>query len=154
MPFVSVLYSFICASTTEFTWLSKFCTLQLSSTFYLYLDPSWCRVSVLKGTNNFFKLFKKTICKGVCTKKRFILFPPPFPPLNCPPYRFKGSPAHARPNVIYKTSFKNDPSFSTLFPSILNLLYMWQVYLYNWLNEKNGDGLTGIYCLCVSFISF
>ncbi len=44
------LYSFISAPTTAFTWLSKFCTLQLSSIFYLSTDLSRCRVSFQKGT--------------------------------------------------------------------------------------------------------
>jgi len=47
------LYLFICVPTTSFTWLSTFCTLQLSSTFYLSQDHSWCRASFLKGTYNF-----------------------------------------------------------------------------------------------------
>ncbi len=55
------------------------------------MDPSWCRVSFMKETYNFFLLFKKTIYKGVCTLKctgkRFI--PPPFPPLICLPCRIK-----------------------------------------------------------------
>jgi len=41
------LYLFICVPTTSCTWLSTFCTLQLSSTFYLSQDHSWCRASFL-----------------------------------------------------------------------------------------------------------
>jgi hypothetical protein len=36
------LISFICAPTTAFTWLSKFCTLQLSSVFFTYIGNSPC----------------------------------------------------------------------------------------------------------------
>ncbi len=73
------LYSFIYLPTTAFTWLSKFCTSQLSSVSW---DLSWCMVSFLKGDLQFTKLFKNTICTGVCTlkctEKCFI----PFTPLN------------------------------------------------------------------------
>jgi len=78
------LYLFICGPTTTFTWLSKFCTSQLSSIFCLSQEPWSCRVSFLKGTYNF-QLFKKTNCKGACTLKcteqHFI----PFASLICPP---------------------------------------------------------------------
>jgi hypothetical protein len=47
------LYLFICVPTTSCTWLSTFCTLQLSSTIYLSQDQSWCRASFLKGIYNF-----------------------------------------------------------------------------------------------------
>jgi hypothetical protein len=71
------LYLFIGGPTTTFTLLSKFCTSQLSSIFYLSQEPLSCRVSFLKGTYNF-QLFKKAICKGACTlkctEKRFIPF--------------------------------------------------------------------------------
>ena len=52
------LYSLICATTTAFTWLSKFCTLQLSSVFYLYWDLSWCRISFWKGDLQFSNCLK------------------------------------------------------------------------------------------------
>ncbi len=45
------LYLFICVPTTSCTWLSTFCTLQLSSTFYLSQDQSWCILSILLGWN-------------------------------------------------------------------------------------------------------
>ncbi len=85
------LYLFICASTTTFTWLSKFCTSQLSSNFYPSQEPWSCTVSFLKLTYNF-QLFKKAICKDACTLKcteqRFI----PFASLICPPNRIQGKP--------------------------------------------------------------
>ena len=78
------LYLFICGPTTTFTGLSKFCTSQLSSIFYLSQEALSCRVSFLKGTYNF-QLFKNAFCKGACTlkctEKRFI----PFASLICPP---------------------------------------------------------------------
>ncbi len=82
---------------------------------------------IFEGDLQFLKLFKKTICKGVCTlkctKKRFIPFtpppPPPFPPLICPPYtKFEGSPAYAPPNVFYIHLSKTIRLY-TPFPSIL-----------------------------------
>ena len=85
------LYSFICAPTTDVTWLPKFCTFQLSSVFFLSWELSWCRVSFLKGDLQFSKFSKNTICislcKLKCTEKRFIPFTPhpPFSPLVCPP---------------------------------------------------------------------
>ena len=85
------IYLFICGPTTTFTWLSKFCTTQLSSIFYLSQEPFSCRVSFLKGTYNF-QLFKNAFCKGACTlkctEKRFI----PFASLICPPHRIQGKP--------------------------------------------------------------
>ena len=85
------LYLFICGPTTTFTLLSKFCTSQLSSIFYLSQEPLSCRVSFLKGTYNL-QLFKKAIYKGACTlkciEKRFI----PFASLICPPHRIQGKP--------------------------------------------------------------
>jgi hypothetical protein len=74
------LYSFICAPTTAFTWLSKVWTSQFSRVFYQSWDLSWCRVSFLKADLQFSKLFKNKICKRVCTlkctEKRFIPFTP------------------------------------------------------------------------------
>ncbi len=88
------LYSFICTPATAFTWLSKFCTLQLSSVFLpTYLGT--LLVHFWKGTYNFQKLFKNTIYIGVCTlkctKKMFHPLQPPFifsllkEALNMPP---------------------------------------------------------------------
>ncbi len=114
------LYLFICGPTTTFTWLSKFCTSQLSSIFYLSHEPLSCRFSFLKGTYSF-QLFKKTICKGAwtlkCTEKRFI----PFASLICPPHRIQGKPCIRGKNVLYVTSFRNYPSHRLLFPSILSI---------------------------------
>jgi hypothetical protein len=71
--------------------LSKFCSSQLSSIFYLSQEPLSCRVSFLKETYNF-QLFKKAICNGACTlkctEKRFI----PFASLIFPPHRIQGKP--------------------------------------------------------------
>jgi hypothetical protein len=65
------LYLFICAPTIAFTWLSTFCTLHLSSTFQGF---------IFEGGLQFSKLFKMTICKGMCTLKctgkRLITFTP------------------------------------------------------------------------------
>ncbi len=76
LPFV--FYSFICAPTTAFTWLSKFCTYNSVVFFYLSCELSWCRVSFLKGDLQFTKNFKNTICIGLCklkcTEKSFIPF--------------------------------------------------------------------------------
>ncbi len=48
---------------------------------YLSWELSWCKVSFLNGDLQFSKLFKNTICIGVCTLKRnekhFIPFLPP-----------------------------------------------------------------------------
>ncbi len=121
------LYSFICAQTTAFTWLSKFCTLQLPSVFYLSWELCWCRVSFLKGDLQFSKLFKNTICIGVCTfkctEKHFI----PFTPLNflpefVPHTEFKGSPEYVSWNVLCYTYLRNYASFSLQVPSILSIL--------------------------------
>jgi hypothetical protein len=74
------LYLFVCAPTTAFSRLSTFCTLQLSSTFYLFQDTSWVQDFIFEGDLQFSKLFKMTICKGMCklkcTEKRVILFTP------------------------------------------------------------------------------
>ncbi len=68
----------------------NFCTLQLSSIFYLSQEPLMVQGFIFEGDVQCSKLFKKTICKGVCTlkctEKRFIPLPPlppPFPPLIC-----------------------------------------------------------------------
>jgi hypothetical protein len=75
------LYLFICVPTTAFTWLSTFCTWHLSSTFYLSQDTSWVQGFIFEEELQFSKLFKMTICKGMCTlkctEKRVILFTPP-----------------------------------------------------------------------------
>jgi hypothetical protein len=86
------LYSFICAATTAFTWLSKFCTLQHSSDFYLSWELSLCRVSVLKGDLQFKNFFKEhNLYRFVQIKVHWKTFrpfyPPPFSPLVWPPYR-------------------------------------------------------------------
>ncbi len=83
------LYLFICAPTTAFTWLSTFCTLHLSCTFYLSQDTSWVQGFIFGGDLQFSKLFKMTICKGMCTlkctKKRVILFTPSICSINLSP---------------------------------------------------------------------
>jgi hypothetical protein len=78
------LYLSISAPTTAFTWLSTFCTLHLSSTFYLSHDTSWVQGFIFEGDLQFSKLFKMTICEGMCsvlctlkcTEKCVILFTP------------------------------------------------------------------------------
>ncbi len=57
------LYSFICAPTATFTWLSKFCKGQLSSIFYLSQGPSLRRVSFLKGCLNFKSCLRRQLVK-------------------------------------------------------------------------------------------
>ncbi len=74
--------------------------------FYLSWDLSWRRVSFLKGDLQFSKLFKNTICRGLCTlkctEKRFIPFTgPPFSPLICPPYRILRKEALNMPTGMY-----------------------------------------------------
>jgi hypothetical protein len=89
------LYTFIWAPTTAFTWLSKFCTLQVSSVFYLSWELSWCRVSFLKGTYNFQNCLRSQFVKvpvqyvhiKVDWKTFHPFYPPPFAPLICSPYR-------------------------------------------------------------------
>ncbi len=84
----------------------------VSSVSYLSRELFWCRVSFLKGDQQFSKMFKNTICLGVCTlkctEKRFIPFTPPpsipFSPLVRPPYR-----------IFFQPS-------SPLYPSILSIL--------------------------------
>ncbi len=115
------LYSFICAPTTAFTWLSKFCTLQLSSVFYLSWELSWRRVSFSKGDLQFSKNFKNTICIGLCklkcTEKRFIPFTPSIFSLS-----LSSMNIHATWNVLYHTSLRNYAVFSLQVPSILSIL--------------------------------
>ncbi len=83
------LYLFICAPTTAFTWLSIFSTLHLSSTFYLSQDASWVQGFIFEGKLQFLKLFKMTICTGMCTlkctEKRVILFTPSICSINLSP---------------------------------------------------------------------
>jgi hypothetical protein len=60
---------------------------------------------ILEGDLQFSKLFKNTICKGVCTvkctEKRFIPFYlPPFSSSMCPHKEFKGSPEYLYWNVL------------------------------------------------------
>ncbi len=117
------LYSFISAPTTAFTWLSKFCTIQISSVFYLSWELSWCRISFLKGDLQFSKFLKNTICIGLCklkcTEKRFI----PFTPLQFVPYtEFKGRPEDATWYVLYHTSLRNYAAICLQVPSILSIL--------------------------------
>ena len=74
------LHLFICAPTIAFTWLSTFCTLHLSSTFYLSQDTIWVQGFIFEGDLQFSKLFKMTICEGMCTlkctEKHLITFTP------------------------------------------------------------------------------
>ncbi len=74
------LYLFISAPTTAFTWLSTFCIIHLSSTFYLSQDTSLVQGFIFEGDLQFSKSFKMTICKGKstlkCTEKSVILFTP------------------------------------------------------------------------------
>jgi hypothetical protein len=101
--------------------LSKFCTTQLSSIFYLSQEPFSCRVSFLKGTYNF-QLFKNAFCKGACTlkctEKRFI----PFASLICPPHRIQGKPCGMYCTIhlleIIRLSDFSSPLF---YPSLLDL---------------------------------
>ncbi len=91
------LYLFICAPTNAFTWLSTFCTLHLSSTFCLSQDTIWVQGFIIEGDLQFSKLFKMTICKGMCTlkctEKCLITFTPlHFLPWFVPHTEFKGSP--------------------------------------------------------------
>ena len=121
------LYSIICAPLTAFTWLSIFCTLQLSSVFYLSLEFSWCRVSFLKGDLQFSKFLKNTICIGLCklkcTEKRFIPFTPLlFLPEFVPHTEFKGRPEDTKWNVLYHTALRNYAAISLQVPSILSIL--------------------------------
>jgi hypothetical protein len=96
---------------------------------YLYLsqDTSWVQGFIFEGDLQFSKLFKMTICKGMCTlkctEKRVILFTPLHLLHKFVPHtEFKGSPAYDTPNVFYSTSFKKYPSFSLQVPSILSIL--------------------------------
>ena len=121
------LYSFICAATTAYTWLSKFCPIQISSVFHLSWKISWCRVSVLKEDLQFSTFFKNTICIGLCklkcTEKRFIPFTPlHFLPEFVPHTEFKERPEDAKWNVLNHTSFRNYAPFSLQVPSILSIL--------------------------------
>ena len=121
------LYSLICAATTAFTWLSKFCTIQISSVFYLSWELSWCRVSFLKGDLQFSKILKNTICIGLCklkcTEKRFIPFTPlHFLPEFVPHTEFKGRPEDTKWNVLYHTALRNYAAISLQVPSILSIL--------------------------------
>ncbi len=56
------LYLFICAPTIAFTLLSTFCTLHLSSTFYLSQDTLWVQGFIFEGDLQFSKLFKVKVC--------------------------------------------------------------------------------------------
>ncbi len=121
------LYSFICAPLTAFTRLSIFCTLQLSSVFYLSSELSWFRVSFLKGDLQFSKFLKNTICIGLCklkcTEKRFIpFFPLHFLPEFVPHTEFKGRPEETKWNVLCHTTLRNYASISLQVPSILSIL--------------------------------
>ncbi len=146
------LYSFICAPTTAFSWLSTFCTLQISSAFYLSLELSWCRVSFLKGDLQFSKFLKNTICIGLsklkCTEKRFIHFTPlHFLPEFFPHTECKGRPEDANWNVLNDTSFRNYAPFSLQVPSILSILLgilcrppkrtLWRVCVHVHLRDMN-----------------
>ncbi len=121
------LYSFICAPTSAFTCLSIFCTLQISSVFYLSSELSWCRVSFLKGDLQFSKFLKNTICIGLCKLKctenvSSLLHPLHFLPEFFPHTEFKGRPEDAKWNVLNHTSFRNYAPFSLQVPSILSIL--------------------------------
>jgi hypothetical protein len=118
------LYLLVCALLTAFTTLIA---LHLSSSFYLSQDTSRVQGFIFEGDLQFLKLFKMTICKGMCTlkctEKRVILFTPLHLLHKFVPYtEFKGSPAYDTPNVFYCTSFKNYLSFSLQVPSILSIL--------------------------------
>ncbi len=78
--------------------------------FYLSWELSWCRFSLLKGDLQFSKIFKNTICIGLCklkcTEKRFI----PFNPLHFLPY------------FVPHTENKGRPEYATWMYSNINLL--------------------------------
>jgi hypothetical protein len=76
------LYLFICAPQLHSLDCQHFVHYISLVLFTFLMTPHGCRVSFLKGTYNFLfsKLFKMTICKGMCTlkctEKRVILFTP------------------------------------------------------------------------------
>ncbi len=74
------LYLFICVPTTSCTWLSTFCTLQLSRTFYLSQDQSRCRASFLKGTYNFQNCLRIQFVKVLYSKVHWKTFYPFYHP--------------------------------------------------------------------------
>ncbi len=116
-------YLFICAPTTAFTWLSKFFTLNISSTFHLTVQGY-----IFEGDLQVSKLVKMTIFKGMCTlkctKNVSSLIPPSICSLNLSPIQNlkEALPMPRRMYSMYSTSFKNYPSFSLQVPSILSIL--------------------------------
>jgi hypothetical protein len=115
------LYSFICAATTASTWLSKFCTLQLSRVYYLSWELSWCRDSFLKGDLQFSNLYRFVHIK-VPLKTFHPFYPPPFSPSVCSPYRIRRKTWITTWNVLYHTSLRHYAAFSLQVPSILSIL--------------------------------
>ncbi len=153
------LYLFICAPTTAFTWLSTFCTLHFSSTFYLSQDTSWVQGFIFEGDLQFSKLFKMTIFKDMCTLKcteKYVIL---FTPLHLlhkfvPHTEFKESPAYDTPNVFYNTSFKYYPSFSLQVFSILSILLagVWLSGLGNFHSFEATEQVHGFhFCRLVSY---
>ncbi len=120
------LHLFICAPTIAFTWLPTFCTLHLSSTFYLSQDTKRVQGFIFEGDLQFSKLFKMTICEGMCTlkctEKRLITFPPPFISLSPIQNLKEALNFHLECTVLYHTSFRNYASISLQVPSNISIL--------------------------------
>ena len=98
-----------------------------SEVFFTYLEPLLVQGFVLERGPTVFKLFKNTICIGVCTlkctEKRVIHFTPlHFLPQFVLHTEFKGNPEYAPWNVLSHTSLRNYVSFSLQVPSILSIL--------------------------------
>jgi hypothetical protein len=118
------LYPYICAPTTAFPCLSKFCTLQLSIVYLLISGPLMVQCFIFEGDLQCSKLFKETICKGGCTckciEKHFFPFTPPPPSissLNLSPHtEFKEALLCGMYSIIHLS--KIYPFFSTPSPSI------------------------------------
>ena len=133
--------------------MSIFCTLQVSSVFYLSLEFSWCRVSFLKGDLQFSKFLKNTICIGLCklkcTEKRFIpLTPLLFLPEFVPHTEFKGRPE--MPSRMYSTiqlleimrrsAFKSPLSYPFLLAPLPYTLYTRIQYVYLFTQGRGSGG--------------
>ena len=130
--------------------------LQLSSVLYLSWELSLCRVSSLKGDIQFSKLFKDNLYRCVHIKVHWKTFHPfyipPFSPLVCPPYRFKGSPEYASWNVLHQTSLRNYASFSLQVSAILSILLdEWCTVMYTGNLGMEWRGGSGLYKLGVWF---
>ncbi len=85
------LSSFICALTTAFTWLSKFCRCN-SLVFLPILGTLLVQGFIFERGPTIFKIFKEhNLYRFVQIKVHWKTFhpfyPPPFSPLVCPPYR-------------------------------------------------------------------